>query len=63
MNATTESSFDVFLKSGRCEVRLVRGANLEAAHARAKQTANSRRQTVYIRNQLTGAVEPVQPSS
>jgi hypothetical protein len=51
------------MKSGTCEVRLMQGANLQAAHAKAKHTANSRRKTVYIRNQLTGAVEPIEPSN
>lgn len=62
MSANDEHCFEVFFKSGPGNVTVLRGARLETAHDTAKRTANSRRITVYVRNQLTGATEPVQPA-
>jgi hypothetical protein len=62
MNSGFYPRYDVFVGSPAAPLTIVNGANLVTARAMAEQQARNRKETVYIRNLLTGAIEAVQPT-
>ena len=55
-------SFEVFVRNRAESVTVVRDVSFRTAHVLARHHADTRGQTVYIRNRTTRAVETVGPS-
>lgn len=62
MGAKDEQCFDVYVRSRWAVVTVVRHVSFRTAHSVARQRADEDGQPVYIRNQVTSAVETVWPS-
>jgi hypothetical protein len=62
MGTSDELCFEVYVRTRQAVVTLVREVSFRTAHVLARHHADTRGETVYIRNRVTSAVETVGPS-
>jgi hypothetical protein len=63
MGTSDALCFDVYVRTRQAVVTVVREVSFRTAHMLARHHADTRGQTVFIRNRVTRAVETVGPTA